>query len=126
MNYSGLTNFEINCAVARALNFTELTQYQYGPRKKVCFEYGNEPKDVSEGFSNQPCDFNPCKSWADAGPIIEKHMICLAADVFAEPRDGGKWVAQPAYGWDSERVRHDNPLRAAMIVFLMMQEASNV
>jgi len=49
-------------------------------------------------------------------------MICLAADVFAQPQDGGKWVAQPAYGWQHERIRHDNPLRAAMIVFLMMQE----
>lgn len=70
-------------------------------------------------------NFRPCNSWSDAGPIIEKHLICLAADVFAEPQDGGKWVAQPAYGWQHERVRHDNPLRAAMIVFLMMHENDN-
>lgn len=62
-----------------------------------------------------------CNNWADAGPIIESKLICLAADVFAEPHDGGKWVAQPAYGWEKERVRSDNPLRAAMIVFLEMQ-----
>jgi hypothetical protein len=123
MNYSEMTDFEINCEVARKLGFIEITGYQYGSRKKVCFADGDEPKDVSEGFSSQPCDFNPCNSWADAGPIIEKHLICLAADVFAEPQDGGKWVAQPAYGWDSERVRSDNPLRAAMITYLMMSEA---
>lgn len=86
----------------------------FKPKKKA---------EVSESPDYQMRIFDPCNSWADAGPIIEKHLICLAADVFAEPQDGGRWVAQPAYGWGSERVRSDNPLRAAMIVFLMMQES---
>lgn len=69
--------------------------------------------------------FDPCNNPADAWPIIESNLICLAADVFAESHDGGKWVAQPAYGWEKERVRSNNPLRAAMIVFLMMQDAKH-
>lgn len=67
--------------------------------------------------------FDPCNNPADAWPIISDKKICLAFDVFAEPQDGGGWVASPAYGWETERVRHVNPLRAAMIVFLMMKES---
>ena len=63
-----------------------------------------------------------CNSPSDAWPIIESNLICLMADVFCEPQDGGKWIAQPAYGWQHERVRNDNPLRAAMIVYLMMKD----
>lgn len=134
MNYSEMTDFEINCAVARAMGMSHAFFFS---KSEGDFCEGIEPnergpiwqsdKHIVNGYrvSNGNC-FNPCNSWADAGPIIERHMICLAADVFAEPQDGGKWVAQPAYGWDSERVRNDNPLRAAMIFFLMMQEAGNV
>lgn len=115
MIYSEMTDFEINKAVAIA----EGHYCYYGDGS---FTNGLMGRKVTvKGNGVVGCmDF--CSSWTDAGPIIEKHMICLSADVFAEPQDGGKWVAQPAYGWDSERVRSDNPLRAAMIVFLMMQE----
>ena len=70
--------------------------------------------------------FDPCNNPSDAWPIIVDKKICLAFDVFAEPKDGGSWVASPAYGWEKERIRHDNPLRAVMIVFLMMQDSANV
>ena len=66
--------------------------------------------------------FDPCNNPADAWPIITSKKICIAFDVFAEPNDGGGWVACPAYYIEGERIRHDNPLRAAMIVFLMMKE----
>ncbi len=111
MNYSEMTDFEINKRVAELIGgFIEEDIFE---KEQTIFRH-----HVSGKYSH----FDPCTSWADAGPIIERHMICLAADVFAETQDGGKWVAQPAYGWDSERVRSDNPLRAAMIVFLMMKE----
>lgn len=106
MNYSEMSDAQINDAVA-------IARGSLIRKGKALSLYQVEGADLCTDF---------CNSWADAGPIIEKHMICLAADVFAEPQDGGKWVAQPAYGWDSERVRSNNPLRAAMIVFLMMQE----
>lgn len=63
-----------------------------------------------------------CNNPSDAWPLIESNLICLVADVFCEPQDGGKWIAQPAYGWQHERVRNDNPLRAAMIMYLMMKD----
>lgn len=116
MNYTKMTDFEINKAVLK-LSI---------PYEDICeLEQIGHGQSVAWGDGYNWYNYDPCNSWADAGPIIEKHLICLAADVFAEPQDGGKWVAQPAYGWNSERVRSDNPLRAAMIVFLMMQEKSD-
>lgn len=87
-------------------------------------------------FGNKRSDRDIFKCWerggfkyttnpADAWAIIVDKKICLAFDVFAEPKDGGSWIAAPAYGWEKERARHDNPLRAAMIVFLMMQEKTD-
>ncbi|MCU6273538.1 DUF2591 domain-containing protein [Morganella morganii] len=69
--------------------------------------------------------FDPCNKPADAMPIIIENKICMAYDVFAEERDGGSWVAQPAYGFSNERVRSDNYYRSAMICFLMMKDAEN-
>ncbi|WP_312838484.1 phage protein NinX family protein [Pantoea piersonii] len=114
MNYSKWSDTEIARAVALHISEDGLS----------CI--GASGKALIHEYASGLCigwkEFDPCNSWADAGPIIEKHLICLAADVFAEPQDGGKWVAQPAYGWDSERIRHDNPLRAAMVVFLQTRE----
>ncbi len=96
MNYSEMTDFEINKAVASA-----------------CL---NEWYD--NGFCVVRCDdggrniFNPCNSWADAGPIIEQKRISLE---FV-----GMWRARTYEG--IEREANENPLRAAMIVFLMMKE----
>lgn len=122
MNYAEMSDFEINGMIAESTQ--KFGDYTQARGLTFIHEYG-EPAGEFGALCLGWKEFDPCKSWADAGPIIEKHKICLAADVFAEPGDGGEWVAQPAYGWDSERVRHDNPLRAAMIVFLMMQEQPN-
>lgn len=108
MDYSQLSDFEIQQEVLKA------TWGSHPPRL-----LGRMMSDI------MLCDFDPCNNPADAWTIIESKLICLAADVFAEPHDGGKWIAQPAYGWEKERVRSDNPLRAAMIVFLMMQDAKH-
>lgn len=108
MDYSKLSDVEINHAVASVL-----------PGRYITY-----PDHVMNSETEE--DFDPCNAPADAWPIIADKKICLAFDVFAEPQDGGDWVASPAYGWDTERVRHDNPLRAAMILFLKMQESANV
>jgi len=114
MDYSQMKDYEINAAIGEALGWNAKYIHQ------------DDSVTFRDDLGRLRGRKNYCNSWADAGPIIEKNLICLAADVFAEDRDGGVWIAQPAYGWDSEKVRHDNPLRAAMIVFLMMQEACNV
>ncbi|WP_313110441.1 phage protein NinX family protein [Pantoea eucrina] len=133
MNYSEMTDFEINCAVARAMGMSHAFFFS---KSEGDFCEGIEPSDrgpiwqsekhMVNGYrvSNGNC-FNPCNSWADAGPIIEKERITIAFD-------GSEWVADSdAYfvdgaEWQISGETNRNPLRAAMIAFLMMQEASNV
>lgn len=122
MNYSEMTDFEINKAVGEiVLEGKWACKPGCAGNQSDSWHYGS----VDTFVTPYPPLPDYCNSWSDAGPIIEKHLICLVADVFAEPQDGGKWVAQPAYGWDSERVRSDNPLRATMILFLQTREKAN-
>ncbi|HBN5914077.1 DUF2591 family protein [Morganella morganii] len=111
--YRDKSDFEINKAVAVKINGTDAVVEKFGGI------YIND-EDRSAMVS-----FDPCNNPYDAMPIIIENKICMAYDVFAEERDGGNWVAQPAYGFSDERVRSDNYYRAAMICFLMMKEAEN-
>lgn len=69
-------------------------------------------------------EYDPCNSWADAGPIIFNYGISIMKDrglhlwcatSIAYWADGSEWQM-------GQEVMNANPLRAAMIVFLMMQE----
>lgn len=60
--------------------------------------------------------FNPCNNPADAWPIITGSMISIRP----VGSDGQLWEAA---GMDGMKADYDkNPLRAAMVVFLMMKE----
>lgn len=108
--YSDKSDFEINKAVAE---YRKLNTIAYDRVEIVLFD------------DMDATPFDPCNNPYDAMPIIIENKICMAYDVFAEERDGGNWVAQPAYGFSDERARSDNYYRAAMICFLMMKEAEN-
>ncbi|TPW57275.1 phage protein NinX family protein [Morganella morganii] len=110
MQYKEVTDYEINKTVAKYLKLNTIAHDRTGI---VLFD------------DMDATPFDPCNNPADAMPIIIEHKICMAYDVFAEDRDGGSWVAQPAYGFSDERVRSDNYYRAAMICFLMMKDAEN-
>lgn len=114
MNYSEMTDFEINIEVAKAT--------------------GHKPLDESNGWKGMQerpftaviCrgphrlgGFDPCNSWADAGPIILANKITISAPMeYDQPAD---WLAYPTSDSDI-CVSHHNPLRAAMTAFLVMQE----
>lgn len=102
MIYSEMTDLEINKAVASAC----LDEwYDNGICVVRC---DDEDRNI----------FNPCSSWADAGPIIQKYGISLHYIGVGHERGG--WGADDPSG--EKYTYNDNPLRAAMIVFLMMQE----
>lgn len=127
MNYSGMTDFEINCAVAITLGMSHAFFF---PKSEDDFCEGIEPKDRGpiwqsgkyevKGYrvSNGNC-FNPCNSWADAGPIIGGERIAIMP---SEMKSELQWISTSGRG---QYQYHANPLRAAMIVFLMMQEKAN-
>lgn len=64
--------------------------------------------------------YDYCSSSAAAWPIITDNMIAIIPSSLKD----GRWAAH-INEWDYAS-SHENPLRAAMIVFLMMQESANV
>lgn len=114
VDYPKMSDFEINCEVAKANNWT------------------------SKSFTHEihSGKWNPCQNAGDAWHIIaESKITILACDDL--------WIACPAgsvidgdtsesqssmyvNSWSKCPFMADiNPLRAAMIVFLMMQDAKN-
>ncbi|AUO67876.1 hypothetical protein WM46_04400 [Citrobacter freundii complex sp. CFNIH2] len=67
--------------------------------------------------------FDPCNNPADAWPIIAENKISIYAMSEADTR--GKWGSEAFYPSEAYHF-NDNPLRAAMIVFLMIQDSANV
>lgn len=111
-NYEDMSDFEINKAVALIVGAT--------------FNDDGEPVRFIECDTGAYADFNeiefdPCNNPADAWPIIVENGITLAF------QDGNWWADNLAYWvdgveWSIGGVIDKNPLRAAMIVFLKMNE----
>lgn len=108
MDYSQLSDFEINKRVAQLHGGFALT-----------LAVIDSPPS---GKSFHPGRFDPCNNPADAWPIITDNKISIYAMSEADAR--GKWGAEAFYPNEAYHF-NDNPLRAAMIVFLMMKDANN-
>ena len=122
MNYEKMTDFEINKAVAIARGYAEENcDFGWAGKPDVGVEWSEEA-----GYPTK--SFNYCNSWADAGPIIAcKFIAMVPAYEFQDEREEklmltGRWGAE-SINEDAKSLvaRDSNPLRAAMIVFLMMQ-----
>jgi hypothetical protein len=109
--YSEVSNSEINKRVAQ---LTGVHSDEEGP---CWFDYAHMDSDGEP----ERHSFDPCNNPSDTWPIIIKNEISL---LFNETQVG-KYTAA---GGESDGFKHqfevtdDNPLRAAMIVYLMMQE----
>ncbi|EKK7713460.1 DUF2591 family protein [Cronobacter dublinensis] len=122
MDYSKLSDFEINKRVAICIH-PEIRDWNcYDVSGRACFVINeNTRKRVQFGFSFTT---NP----ADAWPIIVANGISLNHYT-------GTWEASyeydapiGAFGTDetvTSAIEHKNPLRAAMIAFLLMQESQH-
>ena len=112
-DYSKMSDFEINKLVALASG------------KNIKFISVDADDNeigviVGEKCTRQRLPFDPCNSPADAWPIIVDNGISLECIVVN--RREKTWRAQFKPAYVKHRVNHKNPLLAAMIVFLMMQE----
>lgn len=122
MNYSEMTDLEINKAVAGFIypgkEFTAAYSFGFplGPQVQWIQGYGE--------FLRK--DY--CNSWGDAGPIIAKHQICIIFDADSIIDPPSHWVMCRHVSVNGDVTDYydqpDRPLRAAMIVFLMMQEGA--
>lgn len=126
MNYQEMSDFEINCEVARRLGMSyafwfskseedfceEIKPNQRGPiwhtgEFLVC---GYRP---SNGHV-----FNPCNSWADAAPIVEENLISF------DQHYNGSYAK--VWGYSDKGLHEVSVLRSDIkkgicIVFLMMK-----
>lgn len=110
MDYSKMSDFEINKRVG--ITTGDATAIE------PCFEVVVRNKTGRE--------FNPCNSPADAWPIIVENNISLILD-----NPSSAMATSNCVGWYSDEdapihASNLNPLRAAMIVFLKMQDSANV
>lgn len=118
-DYSKMSDFEINKAVVIALGAKQVDFYENGDRCAIYYELGGEALTVRRGQALLNEQFNPCNNPADAWPIITSNRIGIVPGTAND-----KWAAHHG-NWDIA-IADVKPLRAAMIVFLMMKEAENV
>jgi len=108
-DYSAMSDFEINREVALNLGAKDLGDGIFvGEYRRY---------DIGERVKNK-FKFDPCKSWGDAGPIIQENKINID---YRESVKAGPMASQS--GHKEVYAVDKNPLRAAMIVFLMMKDA---
>lgn len=110
-DYSKLSDFEINKCVAKIHGGFALTLAVH-----------NEPPS---GKSFDPGRFDPCNNPADAWPIIVANNIDIIQDNGQGCALATNSAIQMFLGDDVHISQDENPLRAAMIVFLKMQESKN-
>ncbi|EKY2102273.1 phage protein NinX family protein [Cronobacter sakazakii] len=119
MEYSKLSDFEINLKVAHIILGSG--NYDWSPEKKEVYLAG-----IDGGVFLPNGYFDPCNNPADAWPIIASNQISLMYEEVM-----GKWCAGKPYWVDGCEWQLDidvmdaNPLRSAMIFFLMMQEGQH-
>jgi hypothetical protein len=115
MNYETASDFEINKAVAEALGH-ELTQFSHiKVGRQWCIK---EP--VGDDWVPQKIP-NYCEDWNEAGPIILKNMISLKDTLSGPYWKAEKEIDDGEAQYTIAEFVSDEPLRAAMIVYLKMQ-----
>lgn len=112
-DYSKMSDFEINKCVAKIYGGFALTLAVH-----------NEPPS---GKSFDPGRFDPCNNPADAWPIISGNRISIMFDQSTEKGNEAQWclASSPCDQHVVDYISPSRLLRAAMIVFLMMQESKS-
>ncbi|HDS6883415.1 phage protein NinX family protein [Citrobacter sp. Cf224] len=111
MDYSKLSDFEVSKRVAMAIG--GFIEEDFCEAHSVIFRRHGR---------HQYSFFEPCTNPSDAWPIIVANKINIEWHQWKDDTD------KPYALSNATMISRydDNPLRAAMIVFLMMQESANV
>ena len=110
MDYSKMSDYEVNKAVAKTLGIR--------PRREINFTPFRSGKDIFPDYCNRP---------DEAWPIIDENNISIIND---NPSHRCAVASVSAFfnGTNGCEIKahHANGLRAAMIVYLQMQDSANV
>lgn len=121
MKYSDLSDFEINKLVADIVDFGDMVVSIRGCNKTI---YLLEKESGESDLFLPSAYFDPCLDSRDAWPIIVENEIAVIPPV---SNGTNEWKAERFYNENCGKLIDcidKNPLRAAMIVFLMMNEKS--
>lgn len=127
MDYSQLSDFEINAEVFEALHggTPDYKDGDNGEMLLVSFEADVVGGDIVE-VEVVRGSFNPCNNPADAWPIIKENNITLILQDGISPCAISGVNTGICFEIEFEHMSQgENPLRQAMIVFLMMQDAKH-
>lgn len=114
MNYDKMSDYEINKRVAEII-YPNIQFTRYKPNLPHAWkkdEKGN--KYIRVNYCN-----NPLEAW----PLVERCLITLGPKALFV--GGNTWFAMAEVNGVIYRHLDLKPMRAAMIVFLMMQESAN-
>ncbi|TBL37680.1 DUF2591 domain-containing protein [Hafnia alvei] len=114
-DYSKMSDFDVTCMVAKFIHpDAELLDVNRGKTESsITLKFG------PHGYMG----FDPCNNPSDAWPIILNNRISMVWDC-AEDSSSEWWNAVAQF--DECSIQYQlNPLRAAMIVYLMMKESEN-
>lgn len=122
MDYSKLSDFEINCEVFEKLygGAPDYKEGENGAMVLISYE-GDIVRGEPVEIAVERGKFSPCNNPADAWPIILKNNITIINDKNCYPRatnDSHAFIHEQFN--DCIHALDRNPLRAAMIVYLMM------
>ena len=109
MDYEQASDFEINKAVGLSIGLKPWDLQIASDDTALIHELGRE------GVYYGRARFDPCNNPSDAWPIIIENKICIDNSILI---DG--WRAK--HTWKEVGYLDENPLRAVMIVYLMMGE----
>ena len=123
MDYSKMSDFEINAAVFESLHggYPDHKEGDGGAMVLISYEGGVVGGDAVEVEVERGV-FNPCNNVAEAWPIIVERKINIEWHEWKN----SEWKSYALNNATTKSYYDTNPLRAAMIVFLMMQELLNV
>jgi len=101
------------------MNYEEMSDFEINVKVHI----------LNGGLDNSDPTPNYCKNPSDAWPIILANKISLSPDIYIDEDTGRAVVTDD---WEAESqikpyISHmtNNPLRAAMIVFLRMQDSKH-
>ena len=126
MDYSKLSDFDINAAVFEALHggAPDYKEGDVGAMILISYEGDVVGGDAVEVEVERGV-FNPCNIPADAWSIIAENRISIFFDETDPEYEGTpyQWCSAISICQTHQVQYLSNPLRAAMIVFLMMQDS---
>lgn len=114
MNYVAMSDFELNTAIVYNLYAKRLITRILFP------DTPNKESKIQVVKDGIWCWFDPCNNPEDAWPIIVASRISISAQAEYE---GYGWVSYSIDSDVEDSIVGANPLRCAMIMFLMMLDA---